>query len=279
MAVPTLGGAQLWADRRWRSGWRVQQNVLTGHHRLLDPRDRRHAVGTLATCEAALDRGAPRDVGCGEPVVVLHGLGRSRRSMAAMTASLADAGFLPVVLDYPSTRRGIGAHVEQVIEVLTHLEGSSEGRRRVSFVTHSLGGIVARGVLGHPAFPDHLVPGRMVMCAPPNRGASLARTLDGRLSPIFAAIMGPSGSELAAGVAVPVPTIPFLVVAGQRGTSLNPLIGSPDDGVVAVEETKLEGMTEHLVVDAIHTFVMQHPETRAATVRFLSAQHHPPTGS
>ena len=226
-------------------------------------------MGTLATCEAALDRLAPRDVardGAGELVVVLHGLGRSRRSMVAMTASLEGAGFVPVVLDYPSTRRGIGAHVEQVIEVLSHIEGP----RGVSFVTHSLGGIVARGVLGHPGFPSHLAPRRLVMCAPPNRGASLARTLDGRLSPIFAAIMGPSGRELATGIAVPVPSIPFLVVAGKRGASLNPLIGSPDDGVVAVEETKLEGMAEHLVVEAIHTFVMQHPDARAAAVRFLS---------
>jgi hypothetical protein len=60
-----------------------------------------------------------------------------------------------------------------------------------------------------------------------------------------------------------------LVVAGQKGESLNPLIPGPDDGVVGVEETKLEGMSEHVVVDAIHTFVMRHPEARARAVRFL----------
>ena len=51
----------------------------------------------------------------------------------------------------------------------------------------------------------------------------------------------------------------------------NPLLEGDDDGIVTVEETKLAGMAEHVVVDAIHTFVMDHPEARAAALRFLSA--------
>ncbi|MGN6547535.1 MAG: hypothetical protein ACTHK7_20955, partial [Aureliella sp.] len=33
--LPTLGGQQFWTDHRWNDGWRLQQNALTGHWRVL----------------------------------------------------------------------------------------------------------------------------------------------------------------------------------------------------------------------------------------------------
>ncbi len=36
LPLPTMGGKQFWSDVRWRSGWRVQRHIWTGHHRLLD---------------------------------------------------------------------------------------------------------------------------------------------------------------------------------------------------------------------------------------------------
>lgn len=267
VAIPTMGGAQLWADRRWRAGWRIQQHVLTGHHRLLDPLDRRHRSGSLGACEATLAQQrlprAPRRV-----VVVLHGLGRTRRSMKGLADALERAGHHPVRLDYPSTRRGLDAHVAQLLEVLAHLEGAEE----VDFVTHSLGGIVTRGALASPRWPARLRPRRLVMLAPPNRGAALARLLTQNVPALFAAVMGPSGHELADGVPFPPPPIPFFVIAASQngGRGRNPAIEGDDDGVVGVEETKLEGMAGHLAVDALHTFVMDHPEARRAAVGFLS---------
>lgn len=37
----TMGGRVWWRDLQVRQGWRVQQNVISGHYRLLDPQDRR----------------------------------------------------------------------------------------------------------------------------------------------------------------------------------------------------------------------------------------------
>ncbi len=266
MAFPTAGGMQLWADRRWRAGWRVQQHVLTGHHRLLDPSDRRHAWGDFAQCESAmLARDlppAPRHV-----VVLLHGLARSRRSLAGIAKLLREAGHTPVMLDYPSTRRELSLHVQTVMDVLRHLEGAE----RVSFVTHSLGGIIARGLLSSAAWPSHLTPHRMVMLAPPNKGAAFARLLDESIPELFATIMGPSGQAIARGLDLPAPSIPFMVVAGSRraGRGLNPAIEGDDDGVVGVEETRLPGMSDHVIVDALHTFVMDHPRAKEVTLAFL----------
>ncbi|MBX3250642.1 MAG: hypothetical protein KF901_25920 [Myxococcales bacterium] len=267
LALPTLGGAQLWADRRWRDGYRVQQHVLTRHHRLLDPHDRRLLSGTFEACLAALAetdaKPCPEDV-----VVLLHGLGRSRRSLAGVDRAFRAAGLYPVRVDYPSTRRPLEAHVAQIVELLAHLEGA----RRVSFFTHSLGGIVARGVLADGTWPSHLAPHRVVMSAPPNGGASFARVLRAHAGALLAAVMGPSALQVGPGPDYPPPPVPFLVIAGHAGRDergLNPLLDGDDDGIVTVAETALEGMEGQVIVESFHTFVMDHPDARAAAIAFL----------
>ena len=53
--MKTLSGRQFWSDVRFFRSWRIQRNVFTGHFRLLDPRNHRHAFGTLETCLATLE--------------------------------------------------------------------------------------------------------------------------------------------------------------------------------------------------------------------------------
>lgn len=266
LKVPTLGGTQFWADRRYKGGWRVQENVVSGHCRLLDSANRRHHFGTFENCTSQLAaqevEHTPADV-----VVLLHGLGRNRKSLNKLSLALQKDGHCAIQLDYPSTRRSLDAHVSQVLEVLENLEGT----QRVSFVTHSLGGIVARGVLASPDWPEHLTPGRVVMIAPPNQGAALARRIKEGMPLLFSAVVGPSGIQIAEGVPYPEPRVPVMVIAGapRQGAGLNPLLDGEDDGVVMVAETKLSSMEEHLAVNEIHTTIMNHPEAEAATLRFL----------
>ena len=75
--VPTLGGKQFWSDVLVQKGWRIQQNVFTGHHRLLDAGDQRQAWGEYEKCLARL-RKARLTPHRGQVVVVLHGLFRTR---------------------------------------------------------------------------------------------------------------------------------------------------------------------------------------------------------
>lgn len=264
--LPTLGGRQLWADVRYSAGFRVQRHVWTGHHRLLDPLDRRLRSGELDLCVAGLEELAPAPLGERDRVVLLHGLGRSRRCFDPLAARLRAAGHEPIALDYPSTRGTIEEHAEQVGELLESLPGSG----RLAFVTHSLGGLVARRLLSarRPGWEPRHRPSRMVMIAPPSRGSSLARRLK---SQAFSLVLGPAGSQVAEDIALPAPSIPFLVVAGtlRGGRGGNPLLRGDDDGIVTVEETRLDGAEAHLEVPEIHTLLMQHPQTMDAVVRFL----------
>ena len=271
VATRTFGGQQLWADVRFRQDFRIQQNALTGHHRLLDPHDVRRAWGSFEHCEAVLDRLTVRLQGAPEPehvVLLLHGLGRTRRSMQRLSGGLRQAGFATAPLSYASTRRPLEAHADALCSVI---EGF-EGERRVSFVTHSLGGIVVRYLLSRPGpWRDRITPHRMVMLAPPNQGCSVARRIDG---PLLRAVLGRSAVQIAGGSTRELgpPPIPCGVIAGslREGRGIHGLVPEASDGLVTVSETELEGMEAHLTIEAIHTFIMNHPEVEAAVTRFLT---------
>ncbi len=53
---PTMGGAVFWNDLAEYNGWRVQQNTLTQHCRILDPDDVRRAWGGMDAMEKLFKR-------------------------------------------------------------------------------------------------------------------------------------------------------------------------------------------------------------------------------
>jgi hypothetical protein len=176
-----------------------------------------------------------------------------------MDRALTDAGFTTLRLGYPSMRQPIEQHAAAVAERLSAIRTPT----KLSFVTHSLGGLVVRQLFTLHA-PWRPAVSRIVMLAPPNHGASLASTLD--KGGVVRGLMGPSYGQIAEGYAetLPVPDVPFAIFAGDAP-------GVPGDGLLTVDETRLEGAAEHHVVPAIHTFIMNHPAVIRGTTAFLSA--------
>ena len=250
-------GTQLWADARWRDGWRVQRRWDDQGNRLLNPGGRIVCRGSFAECERALDDACPASAPADHLVVLLHGLGRTRRSLARLDSALVDAGFTTARLDYPSTRKPIQEHAATVAELLDHVPTPA----KLSFVSHSLGGLIVRQLFTYDA-PWRSVIERIVMVAPPNRGASLAATLD--RGNVMRGILGPPYGQIARGFAttLPVPDVPVAIFAGE-------VAGLPGDGLVTVDETRLEGASEHHIVPAIHTLLMDHPAVIRGTTSFL----------
>ena len=65
------------------------------------------------------------------------------------------------------------------------------------------------------------------------------------------------------------------VIAGEGSLSRlgSWLIPGPDDGLVGVEATRVEGMTDFMVVPASHTFLMNRPDVLNAVETFLAEGH------
>jgi len=53
---PTMGGVCFWNDIYSVKGWRLQQNTLTQHYRILDPNNIRRAYGGLTAMEKLFNR-------------------------------------------------------------------------------------------------------------------------------------------------------------------------------------------------------------------------------
>lgn len=275
LPLPTLGGLQLWQDIAYHAGWRVQRHVWTGHHRLLDPDGWRHAWGGASYVREQFE--AVREDPTISPssdhlVVLVHGLGRTQGMFDDMKPALIEDGYDVLNLAYPSTRLSIAEHATALATLISDLKDV----RAVSFVTHSLGGIVLRKMLvARPGPESTLRLHRAVLIAAPNQGAQIAAELQG-FDP-FHWIAGPVAAELTPeGLAdLPAPSLPFITIAGARGTAdgWNPLIAGDDDGVVALAETRLEGAEAHHIVRELHTFIADHPKTIAITRAYLAKPH------
>lgn len=202
-------------------------------------------------------------------VVLLHGLARSDASMADMARALEAAGFDVASIDYPSRDGSIGALTSYVTDQIVERHPD----RELHAVTHSLGGIIFRH-LHHPRLRWQ----RAVMIAPPNQGSQTAATYADRAA--FGWFYGPAGRELAGSAAAwPPPPARFAVIAGTRRRALiNPTswvsgrvfaADQDHDGTVAVDETRLDGMSGFRTVDATHTTIMNDPTVQALTIAFL----------
>ena len=66
-----------------------------------------------------------------------------------------------------------------------------------------------------------------------------------------------------------IPNSPFGIVAGSVGRIGNPAIEGRDDWIVSVQETRLAGAHDFLVVPAMHTFIMNNEDVQKATLSFL----------
>lgn len=108
-------------------------------------------------------------------VVLVPGMLAGERSMVALRQHLADAKIPAAMFRYDSN---VG--VEPAAGRLNELLAATvvvQPQFRITLVTHSMGGLVARRVLESPDWASDRVE-RLIMIAPPNAGSSLA-TLDG----------------------------------------------------------------------------------------------------
>lgn len=226
---------------------------------------------------------APEPPEGAETVVVVHGLGRTRASMAILVSRLRDAGYRVVSFGYPSRSEPMEALVGRLDSAV--VECCSQETETVHFVTHSMGGILVRSYLAQRPEPHR---GRVVMLSPPSQGSEVVDAFAD--SPMLRAMLGPAGATLgtdSASIANQLGPVRFRlgIITGDR--SLNPLyswlIPGPDDGKVGVDRARVEGAADFRVIDATHTFIMNRKYVADETLfflrhgRFRSPNHQDPS--
>lgn len=209
--------------------------------------------------------------GEGEQVVVLvHGLGRTDRSMARLAEALQEAGFATCNQEYPSRKKTVpelSVYVANAVERVNR-----QGYDTVHLVTHSLGGILARYWLQRADLPGQ---GRVVMLSPPNHGSEVIDAFGDQAW--FQWVMGPAALELATDDEALVNQlgpidVPVGVITGTRSSDpwFNGLFQGDHDGKVSVASARLSEADGFRLAEAGHTFIMNDEDVRFWVAFFLT---------
>ena len=207
-----------------------------------------------------MQRGAPADV------VLVHGLWMPALVMWPLARRLRACGYRTHLFGYA----GRSDPLEVSAERLRRFAREAALGAPVHFVGHSLGGLVVLRALAADAAPPVA---RVVLLGTPVRGSVAGRRL--AATAIGRWMLGESTPLWKDGGAVRWEGgAPLGVVAGSvpwfgLGRALGRLPGV-NDGVVSLEETTLEAMSERIVLPVAHSEMAFSAQVAAQAAQFLS---------
>ena len=189
-----------------------------------------------------------------QAVILLHGLAAHRLVMVRLSKFLNDHGYETSNWGYRSIRGSIESHARAFQKQLDELV--CNGRHEaVHIVAHSMGGIIARRVLGLSR-PENL--GRLVMLGPPNRGSHVARKLSRPLGGICPALRELSDSHDS-----------YVNQLGEPGDIEYGIIAAAADRVVKLPSTFLDGQSDHIILPGHHGLLPWRRDTAMQVIHFL----------
>lgn len=199
-----------------------------------------------------------------ETVVLLSGLWLPGGCLSLLKRRLRACGFDVRVFEYRSVRAGLSENARALQDFLHTLPADT-----VHFVGYSLGGIVIRALF--ELYPKQR-PGRIVTLATPHLGSRVATHLIGHRW--GARLLGRSVGDLATGApqSWAPPARDFGSLAGNVGFGLGMCfvrLPRPHDGSITVAETRLPGITGHVVLPAAHFSMLLSARVARETCRFL----------
>lgn len=208
-----------------------------------------------------------------EAVILLHGIGLSKWSLSYTSLTLKRAGYDTINITYPSTKLSLD-HIADWLNEKHLTQDFWNHYSKIHFVTHSMGGLVARRYLNkfRDTLPAEKI-GRVVMLGTPNGGSEIADAM--MCFPPYKWLFGPAGQELTTATQTANKDTAFFetgIIAGTAGW-LYPISGlffkGKHDGRVAVERTKLTDMKDHMVIRASHTMMIYRRNVHKEIIYFL----------
>ena len=199
-----------------------------------------------------------------ETVVLVHGLWVHGITMSLIRRRLERDGYRVFAYSYPSIRLAFAENTARLARYLRDV-----GALRSHFVGHSLGGLIVLRMLEEAA---DVVPGRIVLAGVPVAGSHAARKL----------VRLPCGRTALGRSMVEWMEPRQLTCAGDReigviagslpvglGRIVAPDLPMPHDGAVSVEETRLPGARDHIVLNVSHSGMLVSRAVRRQIEAFL----------
>ena len=204
-------------------------------------------------------------------VFLLHGYASPSLLMTPINYSLLNARFKTQNFRYNSMSVDLDSLGKQL-----YLELKKANVDSVSFVTHSMGALVVRSMLQYSKkdaqFPYIY---RVVMIAPPNRGAEIADFFSS--FPSLRPFLGPNVEHMRTDSTSYANRLPFPeraevgVIIGIKGDEegYNEYISGDNDGLLTPSRTCLGMEKDVVILKKSHTMLTQTAKTRKLIIEFL----------
>lgn len=270
----TLGGKQFWEDVFYYQKWRIQRHYRTRKYRLLDNWDICRATGTFEECRAAFVKlievfELPRQ--SGNLVILLHGLGESKGIFKPLWKALENQGYNVAAINYPSTRKSIRAHIDQLDFFLTHTEDVKE----VSFITKGTSCLLLRYLLNASfAWNKKFTIGKIINVNPTNLGSDACAAMSH--SKILKFIFGPALKECAPVDVNKVPKLPQGIPLGlifcetHKDKLLKPLVKRFEGIKVPGDLTEEDFSRQNIHIKNSHINIFDNPDVVESCIHFLN---------
>lgn len=268
----TIGGWFFWEDIYIRKDWRIQRNIISPNlHRLLNDTYKLKGSGSLKHCKTLLNK-RYKDKKYNKVVVLIHGVLCHKVYMLKLKQELEKQGYTVFNFGYASNAYDIAHHGEVINKFVTSIKYNE-----INFVTFSMGGLVTRQFINKVPKVK-----RLVMIAPPNKGSDMA-DLFGK-SKIIRKVFGPGMEQMTTHVESfanksPIPKCEFGIIGGKlkahkslwRPTRIIYTLWrkKDNDGLVGVEQTKLKGMKDFILLPYDHAVIPFKKKTITQVINFL----------
>lgn len=274
MMVTTLPGWRPHYDIFFYAGWRIQKNELKNTYRVVSPTGRKWKCASESECHDILNQKktqglSPRN---SHLVIIVPGLNNLRSTFSEIEKGLIDCGYETMLWDFASNRANTMEHAARLSALIDGLENI----KKISFIAHSMGGLIIRAMLsGHHAWYDRFELGHIVNIASPHGGSFVADLVSAQplFKGLFDWVCGRAGYDLTTEGARELPPVrvPIGVIIGGAGNTLglNPLAGQDNDIVVSRDSAKIELAADFIQIKGSHTLMLWDKKTVQQSIYFI----------
>ena len=203
-----------------------------------------------------------------ERVVLTHGFARTGFFLWRWGVALEKAGFEVCKVKYDSLRKNIDTVKKEAFEKIEKcLENPKD---KIHFIGYSFGGLLIRSYLGGNKIKNL---GHVISVASPNKGTEFVDHYRNSwwlnlLGKDIVYVFSAKNSEFINSLKPP--DYKLGVIAGNINFSIQEhVLPGEDDGIVRVEGTKVEGMTDFIVIQTSHYFFRFNKEAMSQAIHFL----------